>query len=121
LQAALPLAIAGVPPALYDRTISLGQHTSDVGNEGEEPLQAKSSFSVAEVVEEDSPNPPALVAPVSVHEVVIAPGLESRVELGMVPVAGRFQAAVKVDRVLRKRIRGGEIGSSPEPGIYRLA
>src|ERR687898_2681808 len=73
------------------------------------------------MVEEDAADPPTFFIPVRVHEVMVAPHFEARIEIGVVALAYRFQDAVKVDSIIRERICRCEIGSAAEPGIHPLA
>ena len=66
-----------------------------------------------EMIEEDPADPPTLVAPVGVHEIVVAPGLEAGIERGVVPVAQRLERTVKVPRVVGEGIVG--VRSVPPP------
>src|SRR3546814_1697665 len=57
----------------------------------------------------------ACLAAVGHEEVLVAPLLEARVEVGGVAVAGVLQGGVEVRRVLLDRIHRIEIGAAAEP------
>src|SRR3546814_12443845 len=59
----------------------------------------------------------ACLAAVGNEEVLVAPLLEARVEVGGVAVAGVLQGGVEVRRVLLDRIHRIEIGAAAEPRL----
>src|SRR3546814_14708729 len=67
-----------------------------------------------EVVVENAADAACLAA-VGNEEVLVAPLLEARVEVGGVAVAGVLQGGVEVRRVLLARIHRIEIGAASEP------
>jgi hypothetical protein len=121
LKAALPLPVCGLTPALDYWFVRGAQGGPYINYELEKAVEAEPSLSRAQMVEEDPAHPTTLVTPVGVHEIMIAPGLEARIEIGMVAPAEIAERSMKVGCVLRIRIGGSEIGSATEPGIYSVS
>ena len=121
-QLEVPLALAELkaPPALDDVTICGRKDPPDSTDELEKSIQVEPAFTRPQMIEEDASNTAPLVAPVNVHEVVIAPGLEARIKRGMVAVALGLESAMEMDGVFGKRIRRSQVGATPEPCIHQL-
>jgi hypothetical protein len=107
LEAPLALAVRLVAVAAHQRPVCLGQHSPYIHDEREQRLGVETRLTRPQVVEEDAARAPPLVLPVRVHEIVIAPALESGIEARVMARAHRRQRTVKVNRVLSLRPRRG--------------
>src|SRR3546814_3966056 len=102
-------------PPRSTRTATLVPYTTlfrSVLSEGEVALPV----AAVEVVVENAADAACLAA-VGNEEVLVAPLLEARVEVGGVAVAGVLQGGVEVRRVLLDRIHRIEIGAAAEPRL----
>src|SRR5581483_10410972 len=107
----LPLAIAvrvGAAAA-RDRQVRVEERLARVAHEREVAL------GIAHELIEEQPAHAARLAAVREVEVLVAPFLEARVELGVVAIAHRLPAAVEVHDVFAHGIVGREIGAAAEP------
>src|SRR3546814_634779 len=98
--------------AAHQGGIDLQEGAADVLSEGEVALPV----AAVEVVVENAADAACLAA-VGNEEVLVAPLLEARVEVGGVAVAGVLQGGVEVRRVLLDRIHRIEIGAAAEPRL----
>src|SRR4051794_39112059 len=121
LKPSLSVTIWSIATAIDDRTIRLRENVPNLGHEGEQLLETESRFSRPQMIKEYSSHAASLIAPVGIHEVVIAPNLEPGIERGVMPIAGGPERAVEVDSVIWIRIRRRQIGAAAEPGIDLLS
>ena len=99
-----PLRVRHVFPSVDDGQITREESRQAVFDEGEKLLLV--FFAGVEVVEED-PAYAARFLPVRDVEVFIAPGLEARVVVSVMGVAGRLDRAVEMDRVFVEEVARG--------------
>ena len=100
--------------SLDDGQVGVEEGIADLVNEGEVSLTIS-----LEVIEENSADAARFAAVLQV-KILVAPLLESRIEVGIVSIAGCFDRAMKMDGVFRMRIIRRKVHSAAKPGRHLL-
>src|SRR5690606_30745373 len=107
--------ILQVLPLLDDGQISSCKASSDICDKGIPILQGSLLCRPA-IVEKQTSNSPCFI-PVSVPEIGVALLLKIRIEIRVVFITDEFARVVKMHGILFKKIIGGKVLSTTEPGV----
>jgi hypothetical protein len=117
LEVTLALTERKITPALHDHPVRFRQDLSDALGKSQQLPESQSALAISEVIEEYPTDPTPLLRPVTIHEIMIAPGLETGIEVALVAVTFGLEGPVKMGGVLRERICRREVGPPSEPRI----